>query len=607
MSNTIKVTVIAGAKNGFEMSFDCSKSVLVGRSRSADLRLPEPDVSGKHFEFVKTDAGCMVKVRSRNGLVVDGRTLQCDDTTPVQAGSVIDVGTIAKVRVDEILFGMDSVGASDSSSASSDGVISSADNAPATDDAEAAVLGETAGEPLPGDAGASDGANRLDLDADTASDPMPNAMPDPPAPAPVGEDLPGGAPQDVLRTSLDGVAFTDDATEAEPDDSLTSAGEDGETQEMKTRVGSLDEIIERKRQLDRARTSRRFRVGFMIVLLVASLAGVWLFLNWSSHVIDIMGPYLPNGDFDEAVTTLLNEEGSPEFFLRYPRNDAMKVLFSSDSNSVEVASWFGKKSDIPFHLEFIRWNDRTDLQRSLEESFERWMMDEAAKGSAFEPLGRPVGEFLEDEFPTWIESETLRGVRFVRAEYTRSRDHELWHGNCFYFRKGDRIHLLRLEIPDLFWKLAKRRVTKELHLAFYATFSDTHWDSPGASVLLDAKLSDDELIGRIKRELSANSVGSWPDLAAYIDTLLVRSWGDKPRIQKEAMSFYLQMQEHMTRFYLERELALRTARANGNEKRMNSIRMDCKTAFGALPRDRRLAMVNNPEVWSCRPRRRRSR
>lgn len=606
MSNTIKVVVVGGAKNGFEMSFDCSKPVLVGRSRSADLHLPEADVSGKHFEFVKTDAGCMVKVLSRNGLVVDGRELQSGDTMCVRAGSMITVGTMAKVRVDAVLFGADPSGSPDSSSHTSTGFMPS-ESDPVKEESVPVNEGvmETVVEPSQGGMEAPKEDNHADLDAETASDPMPDPVSDPPAPAQDGDIHPIAVSHNVSPSVSTGVDFTDGETGVEPDESLTSVGDDGETQEMKTRVGSLDEIVERKRQLDRMRTSRRFRVGFMIGLLVASLAGVWFFLNWSSHTIDIDGPYLPNGEFDESQTTLLNEDGSPEFLLNYPRNDAMKVVFSSDSNSVEVASWFGNKNDVPFHLEFIRWNDRADLQRSLEESFERWMMDESAKGSAFGMHGRPVGEFFENEFPGMLQIRPLRGIRFTRAEYTRSRNNELWHGNCFYFRKGDRIHLLRLEIPDLFWNLAKRRVTKDLHLGIYATFSESHWDSPGASGLLDSKLSDDELIGRIKRELSAERVGSWPDLAAYIDTLLVRSWGDKPRIQREAMSFFMQMQDRMKTFYCEREFALNVARANGDEKRMKSILADCKSAFGALARDRRSTMVNNPEVWSCRQRRKR--
>ena len=612
MSNTIKVTVVAGAKSGFEMSFDCSRPVLVGRSRSADLHLPEPDVSGKHFEFVKTDAGCMVRVRSRNGLVVDGRVLQSDDTMLVRAGSVIGVGTMAKIHVDAVLFGADSSRSSDSLDASSAGLISVADE-PAAGEVAAVSSGGMAYGLSHGSDEVPDGKGRADLDAETAQDPMPDSIPSPSAPAMDGYVQPVATSSGVSQTITGGVEFTDDATDADQDESLTSAGEDGETQEMKTRVGSLEEIVKRKHQLERTNFHRRVRGIGLIVLFVVVLAVVGYFFGWKSHVIDIDGPYLPDGSFDVVQMDLMDENGKPEFYLDYPRNDAMTVSVSSDSNSVEVASWFGNNSDIPFHLEFTRWNDRTDLMRSLEESFERWMLNETARGSAFQIRNgnRPQGEFFEDVFPTFVQAvnvpafqaQALRGIRFVRAECTRSRGGDLWRGNCFYFRKGDRIHLLRLEIPDLYWTIAKVRVTEELHLGIYEVFSRDNWDSPGMSGIMDAKFSDDELISKIRHEFSAERVAFWPDMAIYIDTLLVRSWGDKPRIQKEAMTFFLQLQDQMAKFYRERELALATASANGDEVRMKSIITDCKAAFGAFPRDRRLTLVKNPEVWSWLPRR----
>jgi len=600
MSSTLKITVVGGEKNGFEMSFDCSRPVLVGRSRSADLHLPEPDVSGKHFSFVSSGAGCDVKILSRNGLVVDGRQFQCGDTAHVQANSLIEIGMRAKVRVDAV--NLDAIRPPQQDAVSlTAGTVASVD---ATFSAAAPVSGGDASPAVAVPQGAIPAAYAPkpdDSEAETAPDP----------PAPVPEDirqLDDGSPA-VPPSLAGGVDFANEETSigGSRGDSLTSAAADGETQEMKTRVGSLEEIIRRKHQLDRTNFHRRVRGILLVGLFVTVLGVAGYFFGWKSHVIDIDGPYLPDGSFDNVQMDLLDENGMPEFYLDYPRNDAMTVNVSADSNLVEIASWFGKNNDVPFHMEFLRWNDRADLMRSLEVSFERWMLDETAKGSAFQTHSgnRPKGEFLEDAFPAFIQSvndpafqtQALRGMRFVRVEHTRSRDGSLWRGNCIYFRKGDRIHLLRLEIPDLYWNIAKVRVSEELHLGIYEVFSRDYWDSPGTAGIVDDKFSDDDLISRVKHEFSAERVAAWPDIAAYIDTLLVRSWGDKPRIQKEAMSFYLLLQEQMSKFYREREFAFATARANGDDKRMKSIRDDCKTAFGLFPRDRRRALINNPEVW----------
>lgn len=635
MSNTLKLTIVGGGKSGKKLSFDCSRPVSVGRSRSADLRLSEPDVSGKHFKFVGDGSGVVVRVESQNGLVVDGRILKRGESAAVNPGSEIEVGTKARIRIDSIgdadasvagasvdvsaraesdqIASVDSCSRPDSSTKGD--IIPSIDSV-AMGGASISEVGQTSlfqppgatpvvtdldGAPelaaAPEPAAAESAAVTLhaaDTEAETAQDPASGGQhPGPVAVAPLA------SPANVEGFDEDGIA-------ADDDDSLTIADGDGETQEMKTRIGSMEEIREREHQLERTAFRRRVRMSVMLGMFMLILAGVWFSLNWSRRTMDVDGPYLSDGkSFDQTSFTLFNAEGQPEFYLLYPRYRGMKVAVSADSNSVEVATWFGTKKDVPFHLEFTRWSDPTDLMRSLEGSFERWMIDETAKGSAFETHGgkRPAGEFFEDVFPNWCETLMSRGVRFIRAEYTRSRNGDLWHGNCFYFRNGDRIHLLRSEIPDMFWKMAKRRITKELHLAIYETFSINNWDSPGMSGILDSKMSDDELIARIRRELSAERVSAWPDLAVYIDTLLVRSWGDKPSIQKEALFFFQQMQEHMVKFYQERELAYITASANRDDKRVRGIVKDCKDAFGKLPRDRRSMLVNNPEVWSCRPRR----
>ena len=340
MPITIKITVVGGERNGSEMSFSCVGSVLVGRSRSAVLHLPEPDVSGRHFEFVAGDSGCEVKVLSSHGLVVDGRTLGSGDVAPVRPGSSIEVGSKAKIRVDAIYVQQQpSVG---NLGATADADIMEC--APSID-MSGFTFGKSSAAAPSGDAAGSDSPASCDLDADTATDDGLNSRP----PKPNGDERRVSA---SVETPVDGqqsISSADFVGEEAYDgnDTLTVADGDGETQEMKTRIGSMEEILERKRQLNRAQTGKRVRFAAMIAMLAASLAGVWLFMGWSGHSIDVDGPYLANGEFDEAEIGIQNAEGEDEFYFVYPRNDAMSVVVSADSNKVEVASWFGTRSDIP--------------------------------------------------------------------------------------------------------------------------------------------------------------------------------------------------------------------------------------------------------------------
>ena len=102
MSNKLKVTITGVAAGETEEVRDLFTSLLVGRSRSADIRIKEADVSGKHFEFVRSATGCSVKVLSQNGMVVDGKAIGEGMIEPVLVGFVLEVGEKVKIRVDEV-------------------------------------------------------------------------------------------------------------------------------------------------------------------------------------------------------------------------------------------------------------------------------------------------------------------------------------------------------------------------------------------------------------------------------------------------------------------------------------------------------------------------
>lgn len=552
MSNALKITILGGCEKGREVTFEFASTLLVGRSRSAEFRLKDSDVSGKHFEFVRSESGCFVRDLSRHGLTVDGKDCGEGEQLPVHVGSEIALGQTVRMRVEAL---------------------------PEAGDAATSTAAETAANP-------SDeaGADFFDAESTVASTPTKKEP---------------TAPEVTAKKPEQGNAG-DAQAHGEFDDALTEAG-DGETQEMKTRVGSMEEIYERKRQLDRESTQRRWHFGVGIAAVLAILACVWFWTGSYRHVSDAQGPYLPNGKPDVASWLLRNDNGQKEIFVEYPRDDNMKVTVAADSNGVEVASFLGIDRDVPFHLSFKRAKNPADLAYSLEESFERLIGAEAAEGTAYETPGgrRPNGEFFENVYPGFCEIKTQHGVRFVRAEFTRTRDRELWHGVLVYFRRGDYVYTHRREVPEIYWKRAGYRITGELHLALCYPFLSGHWDSPGRGAIVGDALDDNELLARVRRELAAERVAGWNTVATYIDTLLVRSWGEKPLVQQAAYELYRTFLERMTRLYNERRFAFETARQNRNEKRMRQIFRDCLMVFGSMPNDRRCSLVNNPEVWKC--------
>lgn len=556
MSNKLKVSITGGEDQGRTVELDLFTSLLVGRSRKADIRLHEADVSGRHFEFVRGTSGCCVKDLSRNGLKVDGRTVGEGEVVPINPGAVIEVGAEAKLTVDEL----------------------------------PGVVQDEAGSEVP---------SVSDRETTSAAEDFFSASDADKTESAVSSVVSAGS---TLSKTAAGDVSGEAVTHGDFEDALTEVGE-GETQEMKTRVGSMEEIYSRKRQLDRASTVKRWKFGAAVVIVLLVLTGVWFYTGSRRHVSDAEGPYIQGTEKpDLADWDIYNEAGDLEFSLEFPRDDKMKIVSSADSNSVDVVSYLGVDRDLPFHLEFKRWSDPSDLQNSLEDSFEKRIRADSEAGMTFEMRNgcRPQGEFFDSVFPGFCEQRSQHGFRFVRAEFTRSVNHELRHGVALYWRNGDMIYQLRTEIPDMYWKRGGYRLTGEPHLAVFSVFIERQWDSPGRAGVVSDEFSDDYLLKYIKRELAVERASSWKDVAMYIDTLLIRSWDEKPVMQKMAMSHYRTFLDRLERFYNERHLAFKIARANGDEKRMRTIFTDVKTIFGQMPRDRRSSLVFDPEVWACR-------
>ena len=97
------ITFISGSREGERISFDLKNPVLIGRSRSAQIRLPEVDVAGRHAEITKSDGGVLVTCRSRHGLLrVNGVLVNTDESRPLSVGDEIAMGVRVRFTVDDM-------------------------------------------------------------------------------------------------------------------------------------------------------------------------------------------------------------------------------------------------------------------------------------------------------------------------------------------------------------------------------------------------------------------------------------------------------------------------------------------------------------------------
>lgn len=91
---------IKGLLESGEITLPMDRPILVGRSRIADVRVPNTDVSGRHLEISITSSGLQVKALSHRGsTTVDGKELAHGDATTVSDGSEILLGIRSSVKI----------------------------------------------------------------------------------------------------------------------------------------------------------------------------------------------------------------------------------------------------------------------------------------------------------------------------------------------------------------------------------------------------------------------------------------------------------------------------------------------------------------------------
>ena len=390
----------------------------------------------------------------------------------------------------------------------------------------------------------------------------------------------------------------DDAADLQTDTDCETGG--GETQELKTRIGSYEEILERKRQLERRVAAKHWRFGVFVAFVAAALGAVWFASSTRKNVTDVEGPFLADGEKDVVYQEICDADGGLEMFLECPRKDGMKAEWSDGSNRFELVSWIGRDRDVPFRLNFSRVKNAEELKLSLEESFAASMDRMKAGGFAFPDRNgrRVVREFWEDVFPGWMESQTQCGIPFMRSEYTRTVGMTEWRGVVLHFRNGDTVYRVFSEIPESLWKRGAYRIKSTPFIGIYQRFIDKQWDSPGKEHLVE-DYGEDVLISKVRHELTANGTRAWSQLEKWIDTLMVMTWGKKNANAKSAREYLDAFMSRKTLFYNEKKLSYNTARLNRDEKRMRRIFMDCREMFNVLKHDRRSDLINNPEFWGC--------
>lgn len=578
MAKELKITFTGGDNLGDERSLAVERPILIGRSHSADIQISkkDADVSGRHIEFREDGDGVSAVCLSRNGFLLNGERIAEGQSRLILAGDVLALGKRVRIRIDKI-GGSSAAAAADDSETVATGVLT---EAPATLATVAVDLVESP---------------TVATRAVTGGD----------------DTFVGGVTEDngavglpLVDGGYDAQTFTGDS------DSVTasSAGE-GKTQEMHTRVGSMDEILRMKRVLEAQKRQRTRLLVFSFFAFIAVI-GTIVFVRWPRMEEYLSLPMAADGkEPDMATRDIIGAGGAVEMTVGYPNDKRAQV--DTSANGVIISTYVGKDRDVPFRLQLERVKSASELERSLAESMAAAATVFRSRGCNFirtddgagiESISQLGIRFFEIEEPSSCGMITQRGTGFIRREYVKSEAGNAWHGNLTVFRNGDVCYRLSKEIPEDEWPRGKY-LLRDSFLILRREFLLDHWESPGKVALIDGK-TDDQLVLAVRDGMDTNRISEWPEISAAIDTLVVRSWNGPDDRRRTARGLLKKFRALQNEYYNRCKFRFSAGQIEGGgagEAKMRDAYEKCRVAFGWNEHDRRSRLINDPEEWKCQP------
>ncbi len=599
-NGTWKLTIIGGDENGSDFTLPSDKPVVIGRSHSADLRLVEPDISGRHVElFVTEDGEAQMRNLSRFSTWIGSREIASGAAAPIGVRDAIELGRHVRVRMNAV------PGAAEPPASPA----SPAPNPDAAQDPDAALDAPTLTSPGGGETFCATQApetNATCAPAPSLATQMPETLMTSFAaePATAAAPPPSAKHDSATRKKVPAPPPPADTVADDCETIFTAAdggaADEGETRMLETRLGSFEEILQLHHELERRSRFRKVAVGFAFAVFAAVLAALWFVSRTTRETETMDYPRDAQGRRDEIRYHLHDGGGQFLIHVDYPRSDKMSVTTAPDSNGVSVVTFMGRDRDVPFFLQLETVEREEELKIDLMASVRAWIARTEATDAGFVFDERVKDElrpaFFEDVYPESCQFQSLYGVRFVMCEYKRTwTDGRLWHGILIYFRSGDTVYVFRREIPELHWERGGYRLRQDTNLAVYTAFIESYWESPGVEDLPMGRSTAD-LMDSTRTILSKERASDWPFLKKELDAALVMSWRSDPKTRDLAQECLRRFREVLRVYYYGKYNAFVNAKSIHDEKRMARIRQDCQAVF-ANPDERYFFLVANPEEW----------
>ncbi|MCL1887833.1 MAG: FHA domain-containing protein [Kiritimatiellaeota bacterium] len=461
MENPVhRILFLRGSLAGKTFRLDARANAAVGRSRSCEIRLTEPDASGRHVLLKVSANGVALENLSARVTRLDGQPLALGEERPLAAGAKVELGG-------GVEFTLESVPAADAGAG--------AETRPGGADPDATRAPETA-------------AARRDATA---------------PPEAAGRDA----------GEMTHAAGRDAA--APPDTRVSdSFADEGLTQALQTRMATPEEIESLRETHTR---QRRFKTGSYAAVSLLALAGFTaLYLLFANR------PPEQTLDFrmKESREVFLESEKWAGLICPDPAERPARVR--QDAGTIVADTWIGRGADVPLRLELRRFvpGDNAALRESRAESFDAWRAENKDLTEGFKEL-RVITDSAFIGEGHGVRCVLCRHRRTRAGENGEAATD--WIGLAAFFRSRDACYVYLCELPVSEEFRGSRLIQiPETFLIIEPPFVRGHWEGcpPGE---LDGREAA-ELLKECEALDSVGKAMEWDRMERHLTSALVQLW-----------------------------------------------------------------------------------
>jgi len=497
---------------------------LAGRSRSVGLRLLDREISGRHFRIDIDGEQARITNLSSHGTMLDGEWIE--GTLPLSPGQVLTAGgkiNLEFVSADDIA-GLDFINEADGSG---------------TEQEPFAEVAETILPASPTEERAAE--TRL--------------------------------------TGIDHVTLDDDegVTMFGVDQSGTSDAGDlnetrmGETQVLKTRVASEEEIEFLRRQRGLALKKRDFkRIAFLIFI------GLVLLLMWINRSPDRESSFTwpqKDGKFQTGYSGLKgggHDRGS--YSVYYPL--ASRTRVEAGDSAVTVNTFLGRDEAVPMNLLLTRENDMEQLGMTGPAAFRRWISQVSGNAADAWNFGAISGPHFTGE---------ENGLPYFSCEYRRGSGNSSWYGVANLFRNGKELAVLRIEVPFEEERRCRALVNGDSFLLADREYIRGNWSGTPAEGSGDGR----KRLESVREKLPGVAFNNLHSLEEELRTVLRDSLrGGDANSYSAAQEQLKLLRERLRMGFNVQEIKRRNAMADHDELELRTVRNESEAIF-SNPEDAR--------------------